>query len=1009
MAGLKIIAAPNAGDGAPEQSGDYKVIINENIQDSVLIGTVQKNAGLTYDWNSAGGVISNAEGRYVLVDMGTYLEIRVATGKGGSVSFDREVTNWSHQINIVGRDTNGNIVDNGSFTVDMRNVNEAPTALTIQGWSGATTTPTGSEKIEHSAVGTIIGNLQASDADSATADLRYTFKDGLLNGTVSSDGVFKIESYIALGQTRYRVVINDASKYDYDSLPADRKYYEHTLIVTDTAGAGLSKEQTFRFVPTNNTADDVATTLAIAATSADKAEGQGDGWTDYTFTVTRSDLTGSPTADWSIALSGNLTAADFQATTGTVTFAAGSTTAVITVKVRADAVVEGDEPFTVTLSNATGATITTASAGGNIRNDDLPTLSIAATSADHLEGDEGSWTDYTFTVTRSDLTGSPTANWGIALAGNLTAADFEATTGTVTFAAGSNTAVITVRVRADAVVEANEAFTVTLSNANGATITTATANGTIQNDDLPTLSIAATSADKAEGSDGGWTDYTFTVTRSDLTGSPTANWSIGLAGSLNGDDFQATTGTVTFAAGSTTAIITVKVRADANVEGDEGFTVTLSNPTGATITAASANGMIRNDDGLTQPTLSIAATSADKAEGSDGGWTEYTFTVTRSDLTGSPTANWGITLAGSLTADDFQATTGMVTFAAGSNTAVIRVQVRADALIEANEAFTVTLSNPTGATIATGSATGTIRNDDQGITPNSAPTGLLLSNAFVLEYALPGAEIGTLTATDANGDALTYTLLDNAGGRFAIVGNKLVVGRGVNFEEAKSHQVKVQVSDGKGGTLEQVFTIGVGDQLTLNKRGKTKNEKLNGTNQDDILKGGGGSGIDTIKGLGGDDQLSGESGNDKLYGGDGIDVLKGGNGIDILKGDAGNDVLYGEMGNDKLYGGAGADTFVFNKKANKTTNYDRIYDFKSGEDKIYLENSIFKKLGRAGTIDAPAKLDASMFKLGKAKDKNDYLVYKAGVLYYDANGSRAGGEVEIVKLKGLKVTDIFII
>jgi Ca2+-binding RTX toxin-like protein len=294
---------------------------------------------------------------------------------------------------------------------------------------------------------------------------------------------------------------------------------------------------------------------------------------------------------------------------------------------------------------------------------------------------------------------------------------------------------------------------------------------------------------------------------------------------------------------------------------------------------------------------------------------------------------------------------------------------------------------------------------------NQAPTGLSLSDSSVLEYDAIGKEIGTLSASDANNDPITYSLVDNAGGRFAIVGNKLTLaGPGVNFEEAKSHQVKVRVSDDKGGVTDQVFTVNVGDQLTLNKRGTNKNDRINGSTLDDILKGGAATGRDTVKGLAGDDKLYGEGGNDALSGGDGIDSLFGGKGDDTLKGEAGNDVLFGEAGNDKLYGGAGSDAFVFNKKPNKVNSFDRIYDFKSGEgDKLFLDNAVFKKLGAAGTIDAPAKLDATMFRTSNARDKNDYLTYKGGVLYYDADGSGKGAAVEIVKVRGLKVTDIWIV
>ena len=132
-----------------------------------------------------------------------------------------------------------------------------------------------------------------------------------------------------------------------------------------------------------------------------------------------------------------------------------------------------------------------------------------------------------------------------------------------------------------------------------------------------------------------------------------------------------------------------------------------------------------------------------------------------------------------------------------SNTIVANGAV-ADVTADTALTYSVIANDGSGAANAT--VTGNISITVKDATPiNTAPTGLYLSNGSVLEYAAVGAEIGTLNAVDPNGDALTYKLLDNAGGgRFAIVGNKLVLaGQGVNFEEAKSHQLKVQVSDGK--------------------------------------------------------------------------------------------------------------------------------------------------------------------------------------------------------------------
>jgi hypothetical protein len=114
-------------------------------------------------------------------------------------------------------------------------------------------------------------------------------------------------------------------------------------------------------------------------------------------------------------------------------------------------------------------------------------LSIAATDANKLEGGAGTTTPFTFTVTRSgDTSGAATVNFAVAGAGKLpsdTSDFFGGTfpTGTVTFNPGVTSQVITINVVGDnpPPLETNELFSVTLSNAVGASITTATAMGTI--------------------------------------------------------------------------------------------------------------------------------------------------------------------------------------------------------------------------------------------------------------------------------------------------------------------------------------------------------------------------------------------------------------------------------------------------------------------------------------------------------------------------------------------------
>jgi Ca2+-binding RTX toxin-like protein len=136
-------------------------------------------------------------------------------------------------------------------------------------------------------------------------------------------------------------------------------------------------------------------------------------------------------------------------------------------------------------------------------------------------------------------------------------------------------------------------------------------------------------------------------------------------------------------------------------------------------------------------------------------------------------------------------------------------------------------------------------------------------------------------------------------------------------------------------------------------------------------------------------------------------VLRGTSSANRLTGGGGDDRIYGKAGNDVLTGGAGKDVFVFDTKPNKKTNMDKIVDFNVKDDTIWLDNAIFKKLGK-GSEAKPGKLNKAFFTIGDhAKDKNDYLVYdtRKGVLSYDADGSGKGKAVEITTLKkGLKMT-----
>ncbi|QRM31158.1 Ig-like domain-containing protein [Microvirga sp. VF16] len=261
---------------------------------------------------------------------------------------------------------------------------------------------------------------------------------------------------------------------------------------------------------------------------------------------------------------------------------------------------------------------------------------------------------------------------------------------------------------------------------------------------------------------------------------------------------------------------------------------------------------------------------------------------------------------------------------------------------------------------------------------NDAPADITLSNSKVSENSIAGTPVGQLTATDLEGGAMKFALLDDAGGRFKLETKdgvtSLVVADGLrlDYEQAAFHTVRVQVTDSDNKTYEETLTIDLTD---------VAGEKITGTT--------------------------------------GTDVLAGGTGKDVFNGGLGNDKLSGGLGNDTLTGGKGKDTFVFDSKlgtssTDRKVNFDAIKDFSVKDDSLYLDNAIFKKLG-SGTEAKPKQLSKSFFTIGdKAKDKNDYLIYnnKTGVLSYDADGSGKSKAVEFAQLsKNLKMTykDFFVI
>src|SRR5690606_283307 len=149
--------------------------------------------------------------------------------------------------------------------------------------------------------------------------------------------------------------------------------------------------------------------------------------------------------------------------------------------------------------------------------------------------------------------------------------------------------------------------------------------------------------------------------------------------------------------------------------------------------------------------------------------------------------------------------------------------------------------------------------------------------------------------TDGVGGAVTYSLSDSAGGRFAINAVSGVVTLAntdlINYAIASSHQVTVRATNALGAYSEQTFTIAVGEVVPVVSELPGGGIEVLGTAGPDVLNGAGGN--DILHGAAGDDDLSGKKGKDVLYGEAGADLLFGGKGKDVIYGGDGDDTLAG--------------------------------------------------------------------------------------------------------------------
>jgi Calx-beta domain/Domain of unknown function DUF11 len=621
------------------------------------------------------------------------------------------------------RTATNTITDNDTATVTLANTTQGNEAGPVSGVMTLTQTAA-------SGVNTVIAY---SVAGTATNGTDYT----ALSGTVT----------IPAGSTTANITIPVID----DVVVEGNETVVITLTSITSGSPGVTLGAAPNITATNTIADNDAPTVTIANTTNGNEAGPVNGVMTVTMTAVR------PTAvTLSYSVAGTATSGvDFTALSGTVTIAAGATTATISIPVIDDLIVEGNETVVVTLTAVTSGAASLGAAANlvasnTITDNDTATVTIANTT----NGNEAGAVAGVMTVTQTKVSATNTVI-AYTVSGTATSgADYTALSGTVTIPAGSTTATIDIPVNDDAIVEGGETVIVTLTSITSGLPTlgaTLIATNTITDNDAATVTIANTT----DGAEAGPVNGVMTVTQTAVSATNTVIAYTVSGTATSGSDYTALSGTVTIPAGATTATITIPVTNDAIVENAETVIVTLTAissglPTlGATLTAT--NTIADND--------SATVTIANTTDGAEAGPVNGVMTVTQTAVSATNTVV-AYTVSGTATSgSDFTALSGTVTIPAGSTTATISIPVINDAIVEGSETVVITLTSVSSglATLgATLTATNTIADND--------------SATVTVANGTNGTEVGpsngtmtlTQTAVSATNTVIAYTVTGTA-------------------------------------------------------------------------------------------------------------------------------------------------------------------------------------------------------------------------------------------------------
>ena len=818
-------------------------------------GTSEANATVT--------VSSSADGT---------LGVTTSDGSGNWTFTSGALSSGSHTITATATDASGNVSSASSglaISIDVaaptvtsivrqtpagQNTNadsvvfrvtfaEAVTAVgaadfSVSGPSGAS--------IGVSAASALIYDVTISGGDmaslNATVDLGFaggqditdTAGNALSNTTPGSEETYTLDNTAPSG---YSVTLDQdpvnsgnqgAASFTFASAEVGAGY---SYTITSSGGAGsVSNTGTIATATDQITSIDVSGlpdgTLTLSVTLTDPAGNAGSAATDTTTKEAQAPqinsitLAGSPAGNatsvtFTVAFTeaaSNITTDDFSLTTtgsaaGTIASVSASSGTSVTVTVNS---ISGAGTIRLDLDASTDIQDASGNSGPNAyTSGSVHTVDSVAPAAFGI-----AWQDALITAANQAATDIrfTTAEVGTTYAYTVT----DSAAATVTGTAAITTATQDVTIDVSGLANGTLTLTATLTDAGG-NVTNQTAAATVTKSATPPAFSMAFSPTTSLVGQASTLTYTIDnsaglVSASSLAFSHTLSAGLAISTPPNAST-TCTGGSVTAVAGAGTISYSggsVNTGASCTVQVDvsSASVNTYANTTGALTSNLGNSGTASASLTVSQPVLSVSDASV--VEG-DAGTANLDFTVTLAPA--SPltiTVDYATSDGTALSASDYTATTGTLTFAPSETTKTVTVTVSGDAVIEPDETLVLTLSNPGNATIGDATATGTITTDDSAVvdttrpvlnaisrlTPVEALTNsdtLIWSVAFSEDVVNVGAEDFALSGTTASvtrvsGSGAAYQVTASGGDLDQLNGTVgLALSGGASIEDTASN------------------------------------------------------------------------------------------------------------------------------------------------------------------------------------------------------------------------------